>query len=106
MAAKSKRPTFAGASKKLPEAGRAGVDRAKGDHRRAEAKDARHKATFDLSPELMAELRVASAMSGETLASLAEQGLQAELQRLRDEFMDGHPFPMQRKTRRGRPAKA
>ncbi len=37
------------------------------EHRRAEAKDAqppRSKATFDLPPELMDELRVASVMGG------------------------------------------
>ncbi len=85
MAARRKRPTPAGATKKLP--------------------DARHKATFDLPPELMAELRVASTLAGETLASIAERGLSAELQRLRDEIMGGKPFPMPRKIRTGRTAK-
>ena len=109
MAARSKRPTLSGASKKLPGAGRAGVARAVSEHRRAEAKDAappRSKATFDIRPELMDELRVASAMAGETLASLAERGLEAELQRLRDEIMDGKPFPLPVKRRKGRPPKA
>ena len=106
MAARSKRPTLTGASKKLPGAGRAGVDRAKGDHRRAEAKDARSKATFDLPPELMAELRTASTLAGETLAAIAERGLQSELERVRDEIMGGKPFPMPVKTRKGRPPKA
>jgi hypothetical protein len=85
MAAKSKRPTFASASKKLP--------------------SARSKATFDLPPELMAELRTASTLAGETLAAIAERGLAAELQRLRDEIMGGKPFPMPRKTRKGRSLK-
>jgi hypothetical protein len=105
MAAKSKRPTFASASKKLPDAGRAGVARAKDDHRRAEAKDSRSKATFDLPPDLMAELRTASTLAGETLAAIAERGLSAELQRLRDEIMGGKPFPMPVKTRKGRSPK-
>ena len=106
MAAKSKRPTLASATKKRPGAGRAGVALAVDVHRRAEAKDTRSKATFDLPPELMAELRVASAMSGETLAAIAERGLTSELERLRDEIMDGKPFPMPIKTRKGRPPKA
>ena len=90
-------------------AGQAGVTRAVDEHRRAEAKDKkakRYKATFDLPPDLMAELRVASAISGGTLATLAETGLRDGLQRLRDEFMGGKPFPMQVKTRKGRPPKA
>jgi len=80
-----------------------------GDHQRAEAKDAqppRSKATFDVAPELMDELRVASVMSGETLASLAERGLAAELQRLRDEIMGSKPFPLPVKRQKGRPPKA
>ncbi len=97
MAARRKRPRSAGASKKLPKAGRAGV---------AGAKDARHKATFDLPPELMAELRTASTLAGETLAAIAERGLMAELQRLRRKIMDGKPFPMPIKTRKSRPPKA
>ncbi len=108
MAARSKRPTLSGASKKLPGAGRTGVARAVSEHRRVEAKDAqppRSKATFDLPPELMAELRVASALSGETLAAIAERGLTAELQRLRRKIMDGKPFPMPIKTRKSRPPK-
>ena len=88
MAARSKRPTRAGASKKRPDAGKAG--------------EGRSKATFDLPPELMAELRVASAMSGETLAAIAERGLSDELQRLRDEIMGGKRFPMPVKARKGR----
>ncbi len=67
---------------------------------------ARSKATFDLPPELMAELRVASAMSGETLAAIAERGLTAELQRLRRKIMGGKPFPMPVKKRKSRPPKA
>jgi hypothetical protein len=105
MAARSKRPSLASASKKLPGAGRAGVDREKDDHRRAEAKDARSKATFDLPPVLMLELRAASVLAGETLASIAERGLSAELQRLRDEIMGGKRFPMPVKTRKSRPSK-
>ena len=78
------------------------------EHRRAEAKDAkapRRKATFDIRPELMAELRVASAIAGETLTATAERGLAAELQRYRDEFMGGKPFPMPAKRRKRRPSK-
>ncbi len=104
MAARRKRQGLTEA--KRPTAGRAGVARAVEEHRRAEAKDAkapRHKATFDIRPELMAELRVASAMAGETLTSLAERGLEAELQRLRDEIMDGKAFPLPVKQRKGRP---
>ena len=71
-----------------------------------ESTDARSKATFDLPPELMAELRTASTLAGETLASIAERGLSAELQRLRDEIMGGKRFPLPVKTRRGRPPKA
>ena len=67
---------------------------------------ARNKATFDLPPELMAELRVASALSGETLAAIAERGLTAELQRLRRKIMGGKPFPMPVKKRKSRPPKA
>jgi hypothetical protein len=54
----------------------------------------------------MAELRVASAMSGETLTAIAERGLTDELQRLRDEILGGKRFPMPVKTRKGRPRKA
>ena len=85
MAAKSKRPEFAGASKKIP--------------------DARSKATFDLPPQLMAELRAASTLAGGTLAAIAERGLTAELQRLRDEIMGGKRFPMPVKTRKARSPK-
>ncbi len=66
----------------------------------------RSKATFDLPPELMAELRVASAMAGETLAAIAERGLTEELQRLRDQIMGGKPFPMPVKKRKGTPPKS
>ncbi len=93
---------------KRPTAGRAGVARAVEEHRRAEAKDAkppRSKATFDIDPELMAELRVASAMASETLTAIAERGLATELQRFRDELMDGKPFPLPVKRRRRRPSK-
>ncbi len=82
MAARRRRPSLASAGKKLPEA--------------------RHKATFDLPPELMAELRTASVLAGETLAAIAERGLTAELQRLRKKIMGGKPFPMPVKTRKGR----
>ena len=105
MAVRSKRPRSAGASKKLPKAGRAGTARAVADHRRAEERDARSKATFDLPAELMDELRIASAMLGETLGEIAARGLAAELQRLRDESMGGKPFPMPVKARKGRPRK-
>ncbi len=73
----------------------------------AAAKPPRSKATFDLPPELLAELRVASVMAGETLASIAEQALSDELQHLRDEFNAGKRFPMPSKprARRGRPPK-
>jgi hypothetical protein len=54
----------------------------------------------------MAELRTASTLAGETLAAIAERGLQSELERLRDEIMGGKPFPMPVKTRKGRPPKA
>ncbi len=75
---------------------------------RQDEKPPRSKATFDLSPDLMAELRVASVMAGETLASIAEQALSGELQRLRDDFNGGKCFPMPSKprARRGRPPKA
>ena len=66
----------------------------------------RSKATFDLPPELMAELRVASALSGETLAAIAERGLKAELQRLRKKIMGGKRFPMPVKARKRRPPKS
>jgi len=66
----------------------------------------RSKATFDLPPELISELRTASVLAGETLAFIAERGLSSELQRLRDEIMGGKPFPMPIKTRKGRPPKA
>ncbi len=85
MAARRKRPGPSSATKKLP--------------------DARHKATFDLPPELIAELRTASTLAGETLAAIAERGLSAELQRLRGEIMGGKRFPMPRKTRKGRSRK-
>jgi hypothetical protein len=68
-------------------------------------KPARSKATFDLPPELMAELRTASTLAGETLAAIAERGLTAELQRLRDEVMGGKRFPLPVKTRKGGPSK-
>ncbi len=103
MAARKKRQGLTRAKRTV--SGAAGVDRAKDDHRRAESKDARHKATFDLPPELMAELRTASVLAGETLAAIAERGLSTELKRLRDEIMGGKPFPMPRKTRQGRPPK-
>jgi len=104
MAARRKRRTPTGASKKLPGAGRPGAARTVGDHQEA-LKPARSKATFDLPPELMAELRTASTLAGETLAAIAERGLSAELQRLRDEIMGGKPFPMPVKTRKGRSPK-
>ncbi len=69
------------------------------------AKSIRSKATFDLPPELVAELRTASVLAGETLASIAERGLTAELKRLRGKIMGGKPFPMPLKARRGRPPK-
>jgi hypothetical protein len=71
-----------------------------------EVKPTRYKATFDLPPELMAELRTASTLAGETLAAIAERGLMAELQRLRRKIMGGKPFPMPIKTRKGRPPRA
>ena len=71
-----------------------------------EVKPTRSKATFDLPPDLMAELRTASTLAGETLAAIAERGLKHELERLRDEIMGGRPFPMPVKTRKGRPPKA
>jgi len=71
-----------------------------------EAKPTRSKATFDLPPELVAELRTASVLAGETLAAIAERGLGAELKRLRGKIMGGKPFPMPVKARKGRPLKA
>jgi hypothetical protein len=73
-----------------------------------DAEPPRSKATFDLPPELMAELRVASVISGETLGSIAERALSDELKRLRTEFNSGKRFPMPSKARarRGRPPKA
>ena len=105
---RSKRPTLTGA--KRPTAGRAGVAHAVEDHQKAEAADAkppRSKATFDLPPELLAELRVASVIAGETLASICERALSDELERLRTELNDGRQFPMpaQPRARRGRPPK-
>jgi len=104
MATKSKR---AGLDQmKRPKAGREGVRAALDRRDKAEKKDnpnKRQKATFELPITLLAELRVASAVSGETLATLVQQGLADGLQRLRDEFMGGKPFPMQAKTRKGRP---
>jgi hypothetical protein len=104
MAARRKRPRRSSAGQKLRGAGRPGVASAVDDPQRA-LKPARSKATFDLPPELMAELRTASTLAGETLAAIAERGLAAELQRLRDEIMGGKPFPMPRKTRKGRSPK-
>jgi hypothetical protein len=69
------------------------------------AKPIRSKATFDLPPELVAELRTASVLAGETLASIAERGLTAELKRLRGKIMGGKPFPVPVEARRGRPPK-
>jgi hypothetical protein len=65
----------------------------------SDAKPTRSKATFDLPPELVAELRTASVLAGETLASIAERGLSAELKRLRGcEITDpaGHPVIVMR----------
>ena len=104
MAARRKRRTPKGASKKLTGAGRPGAVRTVADHQEA-LKPARSKATFDLPPDLMAELRTASTLAGETLAAIAERGLQSELERLRDEIMGGKPFPMPVKTRKGRTPK-
>ena len=58
----------------------------------------RSKATFDIPADLLAELRVASVMLppeavGANLSALAESALRQELQRLRDEFNEGEPFP-------------
>ena len=104
MAARRKRRTPTGASKKLPGAGRPGAARTVGDHQEA-LKPARSKATFDLPPELVAELRTASVLAGETLASIDERGLTAELKRLRAKIMGGKPFPMPVKARKGRSPK-
>jgi len=108
MAAKSKRPGLVQA--KRTNAARAGVKEALERRDKAEASDEqakkqakRQKATFELPTALLAELRVASAVSGETLVTVVQQGLIDGLQRLRDEFMDGKPFLMQAKTRKGRP---
>ena len=65
----------------------------------------RSKATFDLPPELVDELRAASFHAGETLAAIAEQALTAELERLRDELNGGQPFPMPLKARKAKPPK-
>ena len=58
----------------------------------------RSKATFDIDADLLDELRVASVMLppeavGASLSALAERALRRELQRLRDEFNRGRPFP-------------
>ncbi len=69
----------------------------------------RSKATFDLPPDLVAELRVASVLTGaRNLSALAEGALRAEIERLRQEFHGGRPFPMPEKARakRGRPKNA
>ncbi len=102
MATRRKRPARTKA--KRPKNSRAGADHQSA----ADAKPPRSKATFDLAPDLMAELRVASVISGETLASIAERALSDELKRLRMEFNAGRRFPMPRKprARRGRPPKA
>jgi hypothetical protein len=65
----------------------------------------RSKATFDLPPKLVAELRAASFHAGETLAAIAEQALSAELKRLRNELNGGRPFPMPLKARKAKPSK-
>jgi hypothetical protein len=72
-----------------------------------DAKPPRSKATFDLPPEVIAELRVASVISGETLGALAERALIAELEHLRAEYSGGKRFPMpsKPKARKGRPPK-
>jgi len=104
MATKPKRGGLGQA--KRTKAGRAGIQEALDRRDKAEKKEAppkRQKATFELPTALLAELRVASAVSGETLATLVQQGLVDGLQRLRDEFMGGKPFPLQAKTRKGRP---
>jgi hypothetical protein len=64
----------------------------------------RSKATFDLPADLLDELRVASVMLpreavGASLSALAEGALRRELQRLRDEFNRGKPFPTPSKIR-------
>ncbi len=64
----------------------------------------RSKATFDLPRDLLDELRVASVMLpreavGASLSALAESALRRELQRLRDEFNEGEPFPTPSKLR-------
>jgi len=105
MAAKPKRSGGLVGSKR-PKAGEAGIQDALDRRDKAEKEDKRpdrQKATFELSPALLAELRVASAVSGETLVTLVQEGLEAALQRLREEFMGGKPFPLQVKTRKGRP---
>ena len=58
--------------------------------------------------ELMAELRVASVLTGDTLATIAERAFLDELERLRAEFNGGRRFPMPAKpmVRRGRPPNA
>jgi hypothetical protein len=104
MAARRKRRTATGASKKLPGAGRPGAARTVADRQEA-LKPTRSKATFDLPPELVAELRTASVLAGETLAAIAERGLTAELMRLRGRIMGGKPFPMPVKARKGRSPK-
>ncbi len=104
MAAKPKRGGLVGS--KRPKAGRGGIQDAIDRRDKAEKEDKgpkRQKATFELPPALLAELRVASAVSGETLVTLVQEGLEAALQRLREEFMGGKPFPLQVKTRKGRP---
>ena len=64
----------------------------------------RSKATFDVPADLLDELRVASVMLppeavGTSLSALAESALRRELQRLRDEFNRGKPFPTPAKVR-------
>ena len=63
----------------------------------------RSKATFDLPADLLDELRVASVMlpreAVASLSALAESALRRELQRLRDEFNRGKPFPTPSKIR-------
>ena len=93
------------------DAGRRRTDAANRVAKQTEEKAERSKATFDLPPDLVAELRVASVMLppevvGTTLSALAERALRRELDALRAEFNKGKPFPTpaMARARRGRPA--
>jgi len=123
-ARRSKRQGLAEA--KRPKAGRAGIDRALADHKRAEAVDAAEaeeaaakakrdeekpeKMTFLFEPDLAAELRAASNRVpledfGGTLSGMVARVVRVELEKLRRQWNDGEPFKSAMPVRKGRPPK-